>query len=116
MKFTLRIKDSRVFKYILRKGKYRKNKNICVHITKNKGHFNYFGVCVSKKNGNSVNRNKLKRWAREVYKVNENSLKRGYNIVIIYMKNATVCDLNYNMLKEEIYSCFKELNLYEKYY
>ena len=46
---------------------------------------NNLGICVSKKHGNSVVRNKLKRWVREAYYSLENSLDKNYNIVILYV-------------------------------
>lgn len=74
---------------------------------------NYFGICVSKKNGNSVNRNKLKRWVREIYKNEEKSLKRNYNIVILFKKSCSFENVDYNKLSEDIKKCFMELKLYE---
>lgn len=115
MKFTLMIKKKKVFKYILRKGKYVTNKSISVHIsnTKKRVNLNFFAVCVSKKNGNSVQRNKLKRWVREAYKLEEEKLRKGYNIVIIYKKSTNITNTNFNCIHGEIVKCFKELELYE---
>lgn len=119
MKSTLIIKKNNVFRYILKKGKYAKGKYIVIHISNKKiiknhiNNTNYFGVCVSKKNGNSVSRNKLKRWVREIYKNEEESLKKNYNIVILFKKNCSFENVNYNKLYEDIKKCFKELGLYE---
>lgn len=116
MKFTLRIKKSKTFKYILKKGKYVKGEFLTIHICKTKyeNSINFFGVCVSKKNGNSVQRNKLKRWVREVYKSEEQKLKKGYNIVFLYKKTTTISNTNYNLLKNDIEKCFESVDLYEK--
>ena len=115
MKFTLRIKKGKTFKYILRKGSYNSGKYLITHVCKTKydNNINFFGVCVSKKNGNSVQRNKLKRWVREVYKIEEEKLKKGYNIVFLYKKTTTINNLNFNLIKDDIIKSLEELNIYE---
>lgn len=114
MKYTYRLKKNKTLKYILKNGKYSTNKHLVIHITNSKNREkNYFAVCVSKKNGISVHRNKLKRWARESYKVEEKSLKTGYNIVILYKKNANINNLSYEVVLNEVKKCFKDLEIYE---
>ena len=116
MKFTLRLKKNKVFRYVLKKGKYsRYGKYLTLHYTKNKVNacLNFFGVCVSKKNGNSVCRNKLKRWAREAYKFEESKLKKGVNIIFLYKKNVTIIDTDFECIYNDFCACAKEINLYE---
>ncbi len=117
MKYTLRIKKNKAFKYIFKKGSYSKGKYVIVHSCKTKydiqeNSYNFFGVCVSKKNGNSVARNRLKRLAREVYKNEENKLIKGINVVVVY-KKETNNTINFSDIKLDITNCFKELGLYE---
>lgn len=115
MKYTVRLKKNKTLKYILKNGRYSTNKHLVVHTTENRNkNKNYFAVCVSKKNGISVHRNKLKRWARECYKFEEDTLKRGYNIVILYKKSANISNLSFEIVQKEIKNCLKELGLYEK--
>ncbi len=120
MKYTLRIKDNRVFKYIFKKGEYSKGKYVVIHSCKtkfaveNEDSTNFFAVCVSKKNGNSVERNKLKRYAREVYKLEEENLKKGYNYVVIYKKDTNAKEVNFHLIKDDIIKCLEELGLYEE--
>lgn len=118
MKYTLRIKEDKTFRYIFRKGNFSKGKYIVVHSceTKNVGDndpYNFFAVCVSKKNGNSVQRNRLKRLARETYKIEEPKIKRGFNIVIMFKKETIGKELDYFTIKDDIINCFEELDLYE---
>ena len=119
MRATLKIKKNNVFRYILKKGKYVKGKYIVVHISDKKvikkqlSNINYLGICVSKKNGNSVNRNKLKRWVREAYKLEEIKLKKNFCIIILLKKNTTVQSANFSVIRGDMQNCFRELDLYE---
>ena len=84
MRYTKSLKGSINFKRVLKQGKYVSGKNIAVYIKKNNLNCeNNLGICVSKKHGNSVTRNRLKRWVREAYYFFENEIIKGNNIVIL---------------------------------
>ena len=120
MKSTFIIKENNIFRYILKKGRYAKGKFLVVHIyNKNivkeqPDNTNFLGICVSKKNGNSVERNKFKRWVREIYKNEEENIKKNLNIVILLKKTSNIENLDYNKIFEDIIKCFRELEMYEK--
>ena len=63
----------------------------------------------------SEQRNKLKRWAREFYKLEENNIKKGYNLVILYKKSTRVEYTNFKKIYEDLFNNFKRLDLYEYY-
>ncbi|MBR5227060.1 MAG: ribonuclease P protein component [Clostridia bacterium] len=92
MKKTVSVKKTFDFRKTLNYGKFSRGRYISVYILKRKKeepeNQNLFGICVSKKHGNSVVRNKLKRWAREGYTKIEEFLKEGYIIVVLYKKNV----------------------------
>jgi len=113
MVFTKSLKGQYAFKLIFRRGEYISNNNITVYVLGNKKYVNnnFLGICVSKKHGNSVVRNKLKRWAREAYKEVEKNMKKGYNIVVLYKKNIDVDSLNFNIIKEELSECINKLGI-----
>ena len=108
MRYTKSLKGSVNFKRVLKQGKYVSGNNVAIYIKRNNSNknINLFGICVSKKHGNSVIRNKLKRWAREVYFSMEQELEKNYSIIILYRKGIEVDKLNYNLLKDEIRRLF----------
>lgn len=114
MVFTKSLKERYSFKYMLKKSKYVSKEYITMYYLKDKNNTeeNFFGICVSKKHGNSVVRNRLKRWAREVYKNLEANICRGYKIIVLYKKNIKVNDINFHVLEKELYNCLKEAELY----
>jgi len=113
MKYTRSLKGSVNFKRVLKQGKYITGKNIAVYIRKNNlnNGINLLGICVSKKHGNSVIRNRLKRWVREAYYSLEERIEKNYNIVILYRKDIDVEKLNYFVVKDEIKCLFTKIEL-----
>ena len=115
MVFTKSLKGRYSFKYMLKKSKYISSKNITVYYLKDRKYTeeNFLGICVSKKHGNSVVRNKLKRWVREAYKEIEIKLNKGYKIIVLYRKNISVVCVDFHAIKEELYNCLKETEIYK---
>ncbi|MDY2727826.1 MAG: ribonuclease P protein component [Candidatus Onthovivens sp.] len=66
MKKINTIKKYREFKEILNKRKFYKNELYCVYFRKNDYNFTRIGILVTKKNGNAVVRNKIKRQTRSI--------------------------------------------------
>jgi ribonuclease P protein component len=58
------------------------------------------GVTLSKKTGNAVKRNRVKRLIREFFRLNTSYFPQGYDIVIVAKKDAS--DFNYQSIKEEL--------------
>lgn len=113
MKNTTSLKNKYEFKKILYKGKYYSIRDIVVYIQTNSlNGKNMLGICVSKKNGGSVERNKLKRWAREAYLKLEPFTKKQYNIIILYKKTANIENMSFIKVLESMKECFKKLNIY----
>lgn len=114
MKYTVSIKENYIFKKTLKIGNYSKGRTLVVYAIQIKSDNNFIGVCVNKKNGNSVIRNKFKRWVREVYKNEEIFLKKGYAIVFLYKKYVDKNVVTYDLVKKDIVNSLSELNIYEK--
>ena len=113
MKYTSSIKKKGTFKYLINKGKFSREKYLVVYFIKNSKQNNVLGICVSKKNGISVHRNKMKRWIREIYKIEESKLKKGLTLVVMYRKEIKIDDVDYYKIKENMVNAFKKLDIYE---
>ena len=64
------------------------------------------GIVVSKKIGNAVKRNKVKRRIREIVRLNQKYLPVGFDIVIISRRNAY--NANFRYLKRDILNIMKD--------
>lgn len=80
---TVSIKEDRSFRRAYKKGIYSAGKKFSVFVIENKNRdINRLGIVVSKKVGNSVQRNRVRRLVRECYRLAEPDLKTGYDLVI----------------------------------
>lgn len=82
------MKDSATFRKVYREGKSYANRYLVVYLLKNESEGNQVGISVSKKVGNSVVRHRITRLIRESYRLNENRICKGYDIVVVARVNA----------------------------
>lgn len=88
MKKTESIKNNTEFKMIYQIGKSYANKFLIMYIRKNGLGSNRLGISVSKKVGNSVVRHRITRLIRESYRLSENQIMNGLDIVVVARVNA----------------------------
>lgn len=82
------LKKNYEFQNVLTKGKFYIGKQITIYIAENKRQINQIGIAISKKTCNAVKRNHIKRKIRENYRLIQNKLKQGYNIVFYGIKKC----------------------------
>lgn len=83
MKKTKALKKNQDFREIYSTGISYANKNLVMYIRKNGTDENRLGISVSKKVGNSVIRHRITRLIRESYRLNEESVSKGLDIVVV---------------------------------
>ena len=70
-----------------------------MYIIENGLDHNRIGISCSKKIGNSVVRHTFARKMREIFRLNDNIVKKGLDIVIVIRFKANFCD--YNQLESQ---------------
>jgi ribonuclease P protein component len=104
-----RLRKNYEFKYVYNNGKVYSNNLLVMYIVENKSNYNKVGFSVSKKVGNSVVRNKVKRRIKECFRLNSINIKKGYNIVFVSRVRAK--DAVYKELEKAMISIFKKSQL-----
>lgn len=110
MKKTISIKGSRDFTRAFRKGKSAGDGLLVAYLLPNRLKINRIGISIGKKVGKSVQRNRVKRLLRESYRLLEEKLITGCDIVFMPRpgsKDASFSDFNSSMIKS-----FKRLGLF----
>lgn len=102
------LKKNYEFKNVLTKGKYYGGKQIEIFVLKNNKPFVMLGIAVSKKVGNSVSRNRIKRLIKENYRLLEKDVKENNSLVILWKKSVDKKEANFYKIKEDMYKIFKK--------
>jgi ribonuclease P protein component len=84
-KFTRqeRLTKKKEFEKVFQEGKVIKDGRIVLYVMPNSLGVSRLGLVVSRKVGNAVRRNRVKRLIREVYRLNKHLLKSSVDIVAI---------------------------------
>ncbi len=71
------------FHRLYRRGKSVVTPTMVVYALKNKAGENRLGITAGKKIGGAVERNRAKRRVRELYRISQDNLRKGYDICIV---------------------------------
>ena len=74
-------------------GRRYYTKNFSVIIRENGREISRLGITVSKKIGNSVKRNRMKRLIREFFRLNKQKIPKGYDVIITALKGNNDFDV-----------------------
>lgn len=105
-----RMKKNSQFDYIFKNGKTIKNSKLLIFYSTCKSKLPKIGIVVSKKIGNSVVRNKVKRLLRESIRSIMNSLVTNNNY--IFVARSGIETLSKNEIQSIICSMLKKSELY----
>lgn len=88
MEFTTALKLNHVFRKLYAKGESAVGPFVVVYCKRNGTQENRLGITTGVKLGRAVDRNRARRRIREVYRIHEDRLKRGFDIVIVARQRA----------------------------
>jgi len=103
------IKKNSEFRKAYKSGKYKSGKYVTVYVLANKSDDNRIGIVTAKKVGNAVQRNRMRRVIREIFRLSIDENFQGYDFVF-YVKPSHRVAVNSNRkLRAEYIPSFKEL-------
>ena len=88
MEFTESLRKNFQFRHVYNRGKSLANRHLVMYVIRNGRNKNRLGISVSKKVGKSVTRSRVTRLIRESYRLSEQNISRGYDIVVIARVSA----------------------------
>ncbi len=88
MEKKYRIRKNMEFKEIYKDGKNYWNRNLILYVRRNDLKETRVGYTITKKIGNAVIRNKIRRRMKEIYRSNFHNVKEGYDLIFIAKKNV----------------------------
>lgn len=109
MKYTVSLKENRVFRRLYAKGKSAVAPTMVLYCRKNGRKENRFGITAGTKLGHAVVRNKVRRRLREIYRLHEAELLPGYDIVVVARVRAV--HSQYKDLEQHFLRLAKKLQL-----
>ena len=104
-----RLVTSSDFKQIKRKNHLFFNQGpVKVYILGQNSEYSRLGIIVYKSSGKAYFRNKIKRWLREIFRVNKNAFGKKIDILFAVGRGADIVDFDY--LKEVFFKALEKRN------
>lgn len=103
-----RITNRSRFKAIYEQGVWRSSQHFTTVTCDNTQGVKRLGITVTKKTGNAVKRNRIKRLVREFFRLNKNLFPAGRDVVIMAKKNTP--PLTYRQACNELTELFTRKN------
>jgi ribonuclease P protein component len=90
---TESITENYLFRRLYKIGRSSVQPHIAVYYRKNKLGCNRLGITATKKIGNAVQRNRARRLIREAYRLSEEGLPTGVDIVVVARQRAVTAGM-----------------------
>lgn len=112
MKKTDTLKKNFEFVRIYKKGKFFAGRYIVAYVLKNRFGLRRLGITANKKVGKSVRRNRMKRLIRESYRLLEDFIPAGLDIV--FVARGTETEIGFAEIHKEMKFLLKKLHAFDQ--
>ena len=103
------LKKNFEFKRVLSRGKCINGKFLAIYVFPNKLNRLRVGFAIGKKAGKAHDRNRIRRLIRENYRLRENMIKPGFDIVFVWKNRLSADNIVYKQIEDDV-------NLLVKFY
>ncbi len=103
------VKKNRDFSRIIKNNRPIKSNLFVIYLEKNTNDIYKFGISASKKVGNAVTRNRLKRQIKSI--LDKNIYKNNFNCIIIIKKD--IIDKSFDEMSKDLNILINKLNIKE---
>ena len=112
MKHTVSLKENHLFRRLYSKGKSAAAPTVAVYVRPNRLAKSRLGVTVGTKVGKAVRRNKVRRRIREAYRIHEETMTTGWDIVVVARVRSAFA--GYAELERDLLRLLDKLGVREK--
>lgn len=112
MEKSLRLASPRDFKKVYREGVKVSTRGLRLYSLRREGSYNRVGFSV-KGSPTAVARNRLKRYLREAYRLHQNKIKRGLDLVVVALEPLR--DKNFREVERALGAAFTKGRLWERH-
>jgi ribonuclease P protein component len=106
-----RLRKNEEFQIVFKQGKSVANRQFVIYSLEKEEQNDFrVGISVSKKMGNAVKRNHLRRWIKELIRLRAEEIKKNQDFIVICRLPAV--DLDFDQFKSSLYHCMKKANLF----
>ena len=109
MRYTVSLKKNRDFRRLYSSGKSSANHLLAVYCRRNKLGENRLGITVGTKVGGAVKRNRVRRLIREAYRLGEDNVRCGFDIIVV--ARSAAAGAGYHEIDRALRGLFTKLGL-----
>lgn len=109
---TVSLKENHLFRRAYNRGKSAADSRLALYVRKNGQKTNRLGLTVSTKVGCAVVRNRIRRRLREIYRLHEDHIRTGSDVVVVARVRCASSD--YRQMEQSFLRLAEKLSLLKR--